>query len=129
MIRTKLVLGLIVAAALSAVACSKSPEDKMMGIINELAGIIDSNKDDCGALGTKLKDFSASHKDELKTLKEEVKAKEKAMSDDDKKKYEEKMKEKMADVTAKMATFATVAMKCMADPKFQEASKSLSDVM
>ena len=99
--------------------CSSDPYESAVKVLEEMATIADSNKEDCDKMGDELSKFLDANKDKLEAaskLGKEEKDKEAA------KKAEEKYKDRM---TAAMAKMMPAQMKCAENAKVQAAMKKM----
>lgn len=64
---------LLLIAATALLAACGSPEGKLTSLMEEAAGIAESNKDNCDDMAKDLKEFAEDNKDSIKELKEELK--------------------------------------------------------
>lgn len=99
--------------------CNSDPYESAVKMMEEMATIADTNKDNCDKMGEELGKFLDSNKskiEEMKKLGKEEKDKEAS------KKAEEKYKDRMA---AAMGKMMPAQMKCAENTKVQEAMKKM----
>ena len=116
-IKTILCAALIV-APLSIAGC-KSDEEKVVSYMEEMAEIMDSNKDNCDAMAEKLTKWNESKGKELKELETKMKGKK-----DDKEAAEAFKKEYGDRMEAATKKMMSGGMKCMTNEKVMKAMKN-----
>ena len=94
------VLFALVAVRQSHADTNSDQAERAVVMMEEIATIIDTNKDKCDAMGDQLSAYLDKNGDELKKLK----AAGKSVSDEQKKAFSEKYKARMQAVISKMAT-------------------------
>ncbi len=97
-----------------------SKEEKGVKLMEEMANLTESNKENCDKMGEELNKFVDSNKDTIA----EIKAMKKGQSEDEneKKKFEEKYGERVKAAGMKMMGGA---MKCATNAKVGEAMKKM----
>ena len=117
------------AALLFIAGCSKSPEEKLMGMVEGYAKILTSNENDCSKVGKELDAYIDKNKAEFTTTFNEfmTKAKEnkndpkmKGMMDELEKKYKDKFDEKKIEA---------VTEKCKDNKEFKDAQEKLGKIV
>lgn len=114
--RKTLFVGAALALSLSTVGC-KSKEEQAVDLMEDMASVLEKNKDDCGKAGEAMEKWSKDNSGKLKDLKESTKG----QSKEDEKKMMEKYKDRMEKV---MATVLAVSLKCMDNEKFKKSMES-----
>jgi hypothetical protein len=108
----------LVVAPLSIAGC-KSDEEKVVSYMEEMAEIMDGNKDNCDAMAEKLTKWNETKGKELKELETKMKGKK------DDKEAGEAFKKKYGDrVDAATKKILGGSMKCMTNEKVMKAMKS-----
>jgi len=98
--------------------CS-SPEEQAINLMEEMANIIDANKEDCDKAAAELETFFAKNGEKLKKLKETMKGGDEAK--------EKAMKEKYgARLGAIMGKTMEGSMKCASNEKFAAAMTKMN---
>jgi len=116
-LKTILCVALVI-APLSIAGC-KSDEEKVVSYMEEMADIMDQNKDNCDQMAEKLQKWNESKGKELKELETKMKGKkdDKEAAEAFKKKYGDRMEA----ATKKMMSGG---MKCMTNEKVMKAMKN-----
>lgn len=86
-------------APLVLVGC-KSDEEKSISYMEEMADIVDKDKDDCKKMGDDLKSWKSKNGDDMKKLKDKMK--DKKMSEADNKAMMDKYKDRLSKIEDKM---------------------------
>lgn len=105
----------IVSAPLVLAGC-KSDEEKAIGMMEEMADIIDKNKSDCDKAAAELTKWKEANGAEMKKMAE----KDKGKSKEDQAKLMEKYKDR---IEAALKKTMDGTMKCMSNEKFAKAAK------
>ena len=117
----KFVLVLLIVASLPTYVHADAASDGEHAVVlmEQVATIIDTNKDNCDAMGDKLTAFFDKNAAELKRLKESGKS----VSAEQKKQFSEKYKDRMKAVSDKMMTGLK---NCSNNTKVSDAMKKMS---
>ncbi|MCA9527574.1 MAG: hypothetical protein KC549_14900 [Myxococcales bacterium] len=107
-----------VGLAFATTGCSKDPAEQAVGLMEEMATIADSNKEDCDKMGDALKGFMDKNGETLKKLKESDKGK----SEEEKKAMMEKYKDRLGAAMGKMMPAMT---KCATNEKVKGAMSNM----
>lgn len=105
----------LVSFAFGIQGCS-SPEEKAVKLMEEMANIVDSNKEDCDKMGAALTTFVDANADTIKGMKDMKSSK------DEEKKLEEKYGDRIKAATGKMMGGM---MKCATNEKVAGAMKKM----
>jgi len=108
----------LVGLALAFNGCSKSPEEEAVGLMEEMANLADSNKEDCDKMGDALAGFMDKNGETIKKMKDMDKGK----SEDEKKAMMEKYKARIEASTAKLMP---AMMKCATNEKVKGAMSKM----
>jgi hypothetical protein len=112
------------ALALSMTACSKKdPIEKMVSMMEDLAGAVDDAKGDCGKMADAVQSVADKYKGDLESMKS---AAESAKKDEDKAK---ELMEKYGDRIQKAMPKMMGMMKCADDPKMKAVETKLKGLM
>ena len=103
-------------ALFSLTAC-KSDAEKFIGYMEEMAEIIDENKDDCDKMGEALSGFADDNAEDMKALQKKLKD----LPDDEQKEMKEKYEDRMEKAEEKMDGLG----KCATNEKVGKAMKDL----
>ena len=116
------------AALLFIAGCSKSPEEKLMGMVEGYAKILTSNENDCSKAGKELDayidknkaEFTAAFTELMNKAKDNNDPKMEAMMKDLEEKYKGKFDDKKIDA---------ITEKCEENPEFKAANEKLGKIV
>ncbi|OIP35206.1 MAG: hypothetical protein AUK47_17010 [Deltaproteobacteria bacterium CG2_30_63_29] len=112
-----LVTALLAVFALFSLSACKSDAEKFIGYMEEMAEIIDSNKDDCDKMGDALAGFADDNAEDMKALQKKLKD----LPEDEQKAMREKYEDRMEKAQEKMDGLG----KCATNEKIGKAMEKL----
>ncbi len=108
----------IVSLSFSVTGCKGDPAEQAVKLMEQMADVMDKNKDDCDKMGDELAKFMESNGSKIADLKKADEGK----SAEEKKKMMEKYEERMKGVMMKVMG---AGMKCKDNKKVQDAMKKM----
>lgn len=102
----------------SITGCKSDPAEESIKLMEEMATIMDSNKEDCDKMGGALAKFMDSNGSKIADLKKATEGKSKEEQKKMMEKYEDRMKAVMGKVMG-------AGMKCKDNKKVQDAMKKM----